>query len=454
VAFGEAMIASYHGFFRLPALGFELSPWSAAAGAALSLAAASLGVLSALRSVVRMAPAVAMRPAAPLRFHRFGIETALSLRVLSPRRLMMVRNVAGRPLRTLLTVAGIAFAAPMVVLGLFWRDAIDRMIEVQFNLVERGNVTVTFPQIRERAIVGDLAREPGVLAVEGQRIVPVRLRAGHRSYLTSVIGLPAGSVLRRPHDAALRPVDVPPEGISLTRRLADRLGVVAGDTLTVEVMEGRRRKRDLPVSATIEEVIGMASYMQIDTLNRLTGEGDVASAASLFVEPSSLPALSRRFKDLPVIESVSAKASALTSFLDKIAGLVFVTAGILTTFAVIIAVGVVYNSARIGLQERAWELASLRILGFTRGEVARILFGEFMIEIAIGVPIGLALSQGIVTLISRFHSNESFQIPAVIEPRTYAAAAIVVVAAAAASAFVVRRRIDRLDLVAVLKARD
>ncbi len=454
VAFGEAMIASYHGFFRLPALDFELSPWSAVAGAALSLAAAALGVLSALRGVIRLAPAVAMRPAAPLRFHRFGIETASLRKLFSPRRLMMVRNVAGRPLRTLLTVAGIAFAAPMVVLGLFWRDAIDQMIEVQFNLVERGNVTVTFPQIRERAIVGDLAREPGVLAVEGQRIVPVRLRAGHRSYLTSVIGLPAGSVLRRPHDAALRPVDVPPEGISLTRRLADRLGVSAGDTLTVEVMEGRRRKRDLPISATIEEVIGMASYMQIDTLNRLTGEGDVASAASLYVEPSSLPALSRRFKELPVIESVSAKASALTSFLEKIAGLVFVTAGILTTFAVIIAVGVVYNSARIGLQERAWELASLRILGFTRGEVARILFGEFMIEIAVGVPIGLALSQGIVTLISRFHSNESFQIPAVIEPRTYAAAAIVVVAAAAASAFVVRRRIDRLDLVAVLKARD
>ena len=148
VAFGQAMIASYHGFFRLPALGFELSPWSAVAGAALSLAAASLGVLSALRSVVRLAPAVAMRPAAPLRFRRFGIETALSRRFFSPRRLMMVRNVAGRPLRTLLTVAGIAFAAPMVVLGLFWRDAIDQMVEVQFNLVERGNVTVTFPQIR------------------------------------------------------------------------------------------------------------------------------------------------------------------------------------------------------------------------------------------------------------------------------------------------------------------
>ena len=366
----------------------------------------------------------------------------------------MLRNFAGRPLRSSLTIVGIAFAVPMVVLGLFWRDAIDHMIEVQFNLVERGNTMVTFPQPRDRAIIGDLAREPGVLAVEGQRIVPVRLRAGHRSYLTSVIGLPTASQLRRPHDAALRPIDVSPDGITLTRRLAERLGVVPGDVITIEVMEGRRRKRDLPVSASVDEAIGMASYMQIDTLNQLTGEGAVVSAAELYVEPSALPLLARRFKDLPVIESVGMKSHTLASFLDKIAGLVFVTAGILTAFAVIIAVGVVYNSARIGLQERAWELASLRVLGFTRAEVSRILFGEFMVEIAIGIPLGLILSQGIIGLIARFHSNESFQIPAVIGPRTYAASAIVVLAAAAVSAFVVRRRIDRLDLVAVLKTRD
>ena len=155
----------------------------------------------------------------------------------------MLRNLAGRPLRAALTTLGIAFAVPMVVLGLFWRDAIDHMIEVQFNLVERGNTSVTFPHPLDRAIIGDLAREPGVLAVEGERIVPVRLRAGHRTYLTSVIGLPARGELRRPHDAALRPIDIAPDGITLTRRLAERLGVAAGDIMTIEVMEGKRRKR-------------------------------------------------------------------------------------------------------------------------------------------------------------------------------------------------------------------
>jgi putative ABC transport system permease protein len=178
------------------------------------------------------------------------------------------------------------------------------------------------------------------------------------------------------------------------------------------------------------------------------------SAVALYVETSALPALSRRFKDLPVISSVAMKAYTLTSFLDKIANLVLVSAGILTGFAVIIAFGVVYNSARIGLQERAWELASLRVLGFTRAEVARILFGEFMIEIAVAIPVGMAMSQGIIDLIIHFHANESFQIPGVIGPRTFVAACFVVIAAAAVSAFLVRRRIDRLDLVAVLKTRD
>jgi putative ABC transport system permease protein len=452
--FGEAMIASYQGFFRLPELPFRLTLWSQLLGVAISLSAASLGVLTALRQIVRLAPAVAMRPAAPLGFRRFWIEGLLPRNAARSRRMMILRNIAGRPFRSLLTISGIAFAVPMMVLGIFWRDAINEMIDLQFNLVERGNATVTFSHPMDRSIIRDLAREPGVLAAEGQRVVPVRLRAGQRSYLTSVIGLSAGDELRRPHDALLHPIAAAPDGITLTRRLAERLEVKAGDVIAVETMEGRRRKRDLPVSAIVDESIGMASYMEIETLNHFTDEGAVISAASLYVEPTAMPALGRKFKNLPTIESVTMKAYTLSSFMEKIAGLVFMTAGILAAFATIITVGVVYNSARISLQERAWELASLRVLGFTRGEVAGILLGEFTIEIALGILMGLPLSHSVIDLIARFHSNESFQIPAVITPQTYFIAAGVVLAAAAASAYIVKGRVDRLDLVAALKTRE
>ena len=452
--FSSAMVKSYHGFFHLPVLAFELAPWSIFASTSLSLAAASFGVLSTLRKLVVMAPAIAMHPETPLRFHRSRLERSLPRGFLTSRRVMVFRNIAGRPLRTGLTIVGIGFALPMVVLGLFWRDAIDQMIEIQFGLVERGNVGVTFPHPLDRRIVADLARQPGVLVVEGQRVVPVRVRAGHRTYLTSITGLPGGSELRRPHDTDLRRIDVRSDGVTFTRRLADRLSVKLGDTISIEVMEGRRLKRDLPVTAIADESIGMAAYMDLDSLNALTREGAVVSGATMYVERSFLPVLSRRLKDLPVIESVATKADTLTSFLSKIAGLVFMTAGIITVFAIIIAAGVVYNAARISLQERAWELASLRVLGFTRSEVARTLFGEFTVEIATGIPLGVLASYFMVDSIARSHSNESFQIPGVIEPRTYLAAIAVVLTAAVASAFAVRRRIDGLDLVSVLKTRD
>lgn len=454
VAMGRALILSYQGFFRFPDLVFELSPWSAVIGTAISFVAAALGVVTALRNVMTLAPAVAMRPVAPMRFRRAALESLLPRRLLTPRRMMILRNLAGRPVRAVLTIVGISFAVPMVVLGLFWRDAIDHMMDVQFNLVERGNATVTFPHPLDANVVRDLTREPGVMLAEGLRYVPVRLRAGQRSYLTSAIGLSVDAQLRRPRDLSLKPIELPSKGLTLARSLAESLGVATGDLVAVEVMEGRRRKRDLEVVAIVDEILGMSAYMEISALNQLTGEGNVVSAAALLVEPAAILALGKRLKELPLIESVTMKANAIASFLDKIAGLVLVSAAILTGFAVIIALGVVYNSARIGLQERAWELASLRVLGFTRSEVSTILFSEFVLEIALGLPLGLLLSRLVVDLISRLHSNETFQIPAVIGPRTFAAAAVVIVASAAASAYVVRRRIDRLDLVAVLKTRD
>ena len=299
---GRAMMESYRGFFRLPDMAFELTPWSAVAGTMISVAAGTLGVIASLHSIVTLAPAVAMRPPAPQRFHRSLIERTITGTARTARRMIIVRGMLGRPWHTALTVLGIALAVPMVVLGLFWRDALAYMIDVQFGLIERGNAFVTFPDPRSAHIVRDLAHEPGVIAAEGQRIIPVRLRAGHRSYLTSVIGLPMRSALRLPRDASLRPIEAPPNGIALSRRLADRLQVDVSATVSVEVLEGRRRKQDATVTSLVDEIVGMTAYMQIDVLDHLSGEGDAVSAAALYVEPSAMtqwPGASRNCRRSP-----------------------------------------------------------------------------------------------------------------------------------------------------------
>jgi putative ABC transport system permease protein len=342
----------------------------------------------------------------------------------------------------------------MVVLGLFWWDAMDSMVELQFDRIERGDAFVALTDPRPSRAVREMARLPGVLAAEGQRIVPVRLRAAQRSRLLAVTGLPDSAELRVPRDADLRPVPIPQDGLALSRRLAERLGVRAGDTVQVEVLEGARRVHDLPVAALVEDIIGYTALMEIGALNRLMREDDLVSHVALRVDPLAAEALWRQLAERPRVAATNVKAVWLRVFDEVIAGLVLTSAVTLTGFGVIIAVGVVYNSARVALQERGWEMASLRVLGFTRQEVSRILLAELALAVLVAVPLGLLLAQWIVALILGARDNESFDVPAVISSTTFAAAALVVLGAAFASAVVVRRRIDRLDLVAALKARD
>jgi len=282
----------------------------------------------------------------------------------------------------------------------------------------------------------------------------VRLSAGHRDYRTSIVALDRDGELRRLFDDRLRQVAIPAEGLVLTDRLAERLGVKPGEAITVAVLEGERPVREVVVAATVAEMIGLNAYMDVTALHRLMREGNVVSAVSVAVDPAAADALYAELKTFPRVATVAVKATALESFRRTTMSFVLVFTGILTAFAVVIAVGVVYNNARIALAERAWELASLRVLGFTRGEVSGMLFAELAIEVALALPLGLWLGYRFVAWLIALTATELFSIPPVISPRSYAIAALVVVAAALASAWIVRRRIDRLDLVGVLKTRE
>ncbi|MDF2972764.1 MAG: FtsX-like permease family protein [Microvirga sp.] len=451
VRYGQGMMSNYRPFFRFPELSYVLPGWLPVAAVLASLAAGLAGVLTSLRRVLRLKPAVAMRPPAPPSFNRFW---ASSLAELKPAAKMVLRGMLGRPLRTGLTVVGLACAVPMVVLGLFWWDALAHMVTVQFDGIERGDATVTFSDPVSSRAVREIGHIPGVLAVEGQRVLPVRLRAGYRTYRSSLTGLATDGELRVPRNEDLEAIRPPPEGLMISRGLADRLGVRVGSLLTIEVLEGERPIRTVLVTALVDEILGFSAYMELSAVSRLMREQDLVSLALVRVDPAHEREVWSRISERPKVVAISVKKTWLRVFEEKIAAMVLISAVVLTTFGVIIAVGVVYNSARIALQERAWELASLRILGFSRAEASRLLFAELAIEMLIAIPLGLFLAQGIVELLLQARDNETFTIPAVISAATFASASLIVSTAGLLSAWSVRRRIDRLDLVAVLKTRD
>lgn len=450
---GTMFTALYAEFFHFPSFEHRIAPSLVLVSAAITVATAVLGTQSAIAATVRLAPAEAMRPPAPGRYRRTLMER-LGIRAMPAGLRMVVRNMERRPLRTVLSIGGVAAAVAIVVLGNFLRDAIEVVVDTQFNLAMRSDVAVWMVEPADDRMRHDMARLPGVTQVESTRFVPVTFLHGHRRERSLIRGYAGRAELYRVIDADNRATLLAGRGLVLTDRLAAKLGVRVGDTLQVEVLEGRARTIELTLGATVREMMGLNAYMDRDALNRALGDGDLASGYVLGLERGREAALLEASKALPRIAGAFSKATMLRNMEEISARNVRIMSTILTAFAVVIAVGVVYNNARIALAERGWELASLRVLGFTRAEVSALLLGELALVIAIALPLGMLLGWGLTHLITELLKSDQFFFPVVIRARTYAWATVAVLAAGVASALVVRRRIDRLDLVAVLKTRE
>lgn len=450
---GTMLTGLYAEFFHFPSFEHRILPPLLLTGIGVSVATACLGTAHAIIATVRLAPAEAMRPPAPAHFRRTLLER-LGIGRMGPALRMIVRNMERRPARTSLSIAGVAAALAIVIMGNFFRDAIDVVLDTQFTLGLRGDITVWTAEAVDDSVRLELARLPGVSQVESTRFVQVTVVNGQRRERTILRGYAPRPELYRIIDVNQKEQLLEGQGLVLTDRMADKLGLRLGDTVRIEVQEGRRRTLLLPLRATVREMFGMNAYLARDELNRLLGDTDVTTGFVLALEPGAEAAVLEASKALPRAAGAWSKGTMLRNMEEITARNIRIMSTILTAFASVIAVGVVYNNARIALSERTWELASLRVLGFTRAEVSALLLGEMAIVIAIALPLGMLLGYGLVQLISELLKSDQFYFPVIVRPRTYAGAALCVLVAGLASALVVRRNIDHLDMVAALKTRE
>jgi putative ABC transport system permease protein len=441
----------YTSFFRFPDRVYRLSLSLVAVTLGIGLAAAVVGAVGAVRRVARLPPAQAMRPPAPLRYRRTLLERLGFGRLVGPAPLMIAREITRRPGRFGLSVLGIAMGVAIFVMGRFSWDSFEYVMDEIFLREHREDMIVTFARSRPRRALGELEAIPGVMLAEGQRAVPVRLRSGTRSRDVVLTGVPAGSELRQIIGDAARPLELPSAGIIVTDRLADILGVRVGDVLEAEILEGDWPTREVAVAALVSEPFGLQAYARSDLVDGLLRQEPRITGALLRVDPHRADQVRQRLKELPWVLGVVRRDTIMDNYRRQTGESTFVITLILTLSAAAIAVGVVYNNARIALSMRSRDLASLRVLGFTRREISSILLGELAMQVAIGIPLGLVLG----TLWARAYAAaldpEVMAIPLHISTLTYTAGAAIALASGLVSALLVRRKLDELDLVGVLK---
>ena len=451
---GRGMTVQYAKFYSFPFLIFRMSPEVYLIAAVVTLAAAMLGAFGSVRAAFALPAAVAMRPPAPAAYRRLFEGAFERLKLFSQLTTMAIRHLIRHPLRTALTAVGTGAAVGLIAMAMGTIASIDLMVDVIFFRTDRQDATILLATEHTDSVMPLVLRLPGVMSAEPYLDLPVTLANGQYSRRVAITGKPQQMDLSRVLDLDLDPVALPPSGLVLGDRLASLLHVEAGDLLRVDFLTGKRRSVEAPVVQVIQSYLGLMAYMDKDALARLSGTGPRISGAHLAIDAAQLDDLYAAVKDTPEVASVALQSIARTRFEETMQENILIMITIYFTLAIIIAFGVVYNSARIQLSERARELATLRVLGFGRGEVSRVLFIETGAIIVLAQPIGWAFGAGIGYFVTQSLASDLFRVPFEITPSIFAIATLVVVAAALVSALIVRRRVDRLDLVRVLKTRE
>ncbi|MDZ4164596.1 MAG: FtsX-like permease family protein [Smithellaceae bacterium] len=452
--FGKMLSGIYLEIYRFPFLLYTLHPWVIIAAALISISAALAGTLHSLWRAAKQPPAEAMRPEPPARYRVTLMEKIGLGRWLSQPSRIIARNLERRPVRTFLSITGIAVACATMISSGFFKDSIAFIINVQFVLSQKEDMKVALAEATSRRAIYELKGLPGVHHAEAFRTVQARFKFGHRSYKTMINGIEPESRLQLLLDTNLLTIPPPPAGIMLTDHLGDILGVKVGDLLTIEVLEGSKPIRQVPVIALVKQYLGVMGYMDLTALNDLLREGETISGAYLVTDPTYAEELYRGFVNMPRVSGTTLRRAEIRNFHDVQAKAMLFFTFIATLMACSIAFGVVYNSARIALSERSRELSSLRVLGYTRGEISYILLGELGLITLLAIPLGFFIGYWLCAYIAQALVSDLYRVPLVIELKTYSLAAAVVLASASVSGLIVRHKLDHLDLVEVLKTRE
>jgi len=454
-AFGRYNTELYADLFRFPLLIFRPSPEAFLIAGSVSLLATLGGALVAVRRAIKLPPAEAMRPPAPASYRRSRLADQLFARWLDQPTRIALRQIARWPVRAALTVAGVALSIALLVMALQWNDSIELMAQSYFFEAQHQSMSVGMTDAKSTAVEHSFEQLPGVLKTEGMRIEAAEFSSGNRRHRGAIEGIAANSVLQPIYDNLTeRDLTVPPAGLLLGSFLADKLGVSVGDQVWVDILEGKRPSGFMTVAGTFDTLIGMPAYMDLDALNAWLGTRPSVEYVNLLVDPRTEAELFAELKSIPTISAVMLRRAAIDAFYSTLAENMLVFVGMFTGFACALGFGVAYNSTRIALSERGRELATLRVLGFTRGEISYILLGEVALLIIVALPLGCLAGRALTSMMDQSFQTELYRMPFTISPLTYGLAILFALLATTASAALVRRRINHLDLIRVLKTRE
>lgn len=451
---GQGLTGLYLEYYRFPEMLFGIDIKHILIALSIGLLFGTAGTIKAVVAALSISPADAMRPPLPLRFKKGFWEQLALIKNSRPVSRMIVRNLTRKTWKSFLSVLGIASACAIMMVGTFQKDAVDKMVDDQYIHARKYDLMISFMDEQGLKELSELKHISGIQRVEGILSEAIDIRSGLVEHRTTLQGIQVDSRMQFVLNQDGERLSLVDTGLVINQHLATSLSVEAGDEIEIKFLQGKKGVFTLAITQIVNEYMGTGVYMNLDAMNALLGKAWRMNTALIQVDSDRYAKVLQYLDALPQVAAVSERQASIDNFYGTMAEVFLTFTFFNSILAAVIAIGVVYNNMRIAFSERSRELASLRVLGFKRKEVAWMLIGEQFFLTLLAIPIGLSLGYGLCWLLTQNLQTDLYRVPLVLTPSTYTIAAWSIIVASILAALLINRKIYQLDMIEVLKTRE
>jgi len=451
----KGLVEMYKSFFQFPRFVYRAYPDLLLIGMAISVCFAVAGTAKGAWSVLRLQPAEAMRQRPPERggaiflerftllWRQFGFRTHIALRSL-------VRN----RIRTASAIISSALSTAIILTSLCMWDSMKFLVAFQFDRVLHSDVDIGMRDEKSVAALFEGRDLPGVDYAEPALGLRCDLRHGRHARRLSITGFEPGHRLTTPVQSNLQPVEIPPDGLVMTNKLAEILGAKVGDRLSLTPVRGRRETVPVRLASTVDGFLGLECYADLRYLSRIVGEDQAVNSVQLAVNPVGRDDLFRSIKELPNAQGINVVENARKSIESTFVATMLAMIGMIVIFAGVIAFGSTLNNSLVEIGDRLRDVSTFRVLGYGPGQIAGIFFRQNLITFLLGLVLAFPIGYWMMVGLASAYDSELFRMPVIIHTGTVLWTAAIALGFVLIVQWFVYRRIKKLDWLEGIKVKE
>jgi len=439
----------YIQFFNIPMLKFNFYYEYMIIAIVLSIVFCTFAGIWGARRVIKILPAESMRPEPPKQGGRAFIDRIDILwKHLSFSWKMVLRNIFRNKKRFVFITFGIAMTFAISLIPSMMNSAMNDIFEGHYSDFQKMDYNINFSTPLNINAVNEIKHIVDTDRIEPKIEFPFELIYGNNKLVANIIGVKSNTEFYGFKNLKGQSINLPNDGIVLSEGLARFIGVEKGDKVKIKTFIPNKDDIYVEVKDIIKQSLGTNGYMEISYMGNILLDKSLITGVYI----NSSDNIKGELENIKGIASIQSLAD-MRSIFEQFMGLMIGSISVMIVFAGILGFAIVYNSTIMNIAERRLEFSSLRVMGFSKKEIFKIITKENSVMTILGIILGIPLGQSMISSLESTFSTEIYTIEMNPTLSSYIITAILTIIFVIIAQLATYKKINSLDFIEALKNR-